>query len=194
MIKLKPDKSSSAKVSWIKALFLHVRTFCAGEVLFPWGTVRFYSLSNTSVINNPAACCSFVCVEGDRVFHRLSPSCSEQVIRALCTCVLAIFVTYSGWSSTLKDLSKITQTTVRHVLLVSNILQTEKVVLFVVSMLPAVDGSRLAISLGKVDASFFSKSGGFESLDQYKHLSFSLERAVSRQGKVVQIFCLSLGG
>lgn len=76
----------------------------------------------------------------------------------------------------------------------SNILQTEKVVLFVVSMLPAVDGSRLAISLGKVDASFFSKSGGFESLDQYKHLSFSLERAVSRQGKVVQIFCLSLGG
>lgn len=119
MIKLKPDKSSSAKVSWIKALFLHVRTFCAGEVLFPWGTVRFYSLSNTSVINNPAACCSFVCVEGDRVFHRLSPSCSEQVIRALCTCVLAIFVTYSGWSSTLKDLSKITQTTVRHVLLVS---------------------------------------------------------------------------
>lgn len=47
--------------------------FCAGEVAFSWGTMRFYPLSETSVINSPAA--------HTLLFwrQRLPPSCSEQV-------------------------------------------------------------------------------------------------------------------
>ncbi len=82
-----------------------------------WGSeIAFFGMM--SVIYSPAGHCSFG-VDSDQVFDLLLTSCSEQVSRALCTCMLRYFCLFAGRSSTFVRLAKSTQTTSSHVLLVN---------------------------------------------------------------------------